>query len=757
MIIPSSGKELILQKIADFEKNALILKKKGHGETNIRSNYIDVLFEALGWNMKSHFDVAREFSQKDASGTKKVDYAFKINSRLKFFVEAKEASIDLVRDKDAIYQAKRYAYSTNGKAPIVILTDFEEFRVFNVLKAPLRDNTDRELMKPFSMTYQDYAEQWETLWDTFSKEAVAGGSLERLCGKIDKNTKTMDIDFLEQITGWREDLARNIALRNKTLLVDDINEAVQRILDRLLFIRNLEDREIEPENTLLEKIQKTENIYAGIVPVFKNLDNVYNGLLFKKHFSEDLMVDDKTIRDIIKSMCYPVSPFQFDVIEQEILGRIYERFLGSKISLTDGHRAKIEEKIEVRKAGGVYYTPEYIVNYIVEHTVGKKIDGLNPDEIRRIKIVDPACGSGSFLLGAYSCLLDYHQKWYAAHPDKRFQKEYYLNKNGELVVTLDKRGDILRNNLFGVDIDQEATEVAIMSLYLKLLDDGFDKGQKDLFFIKGHVLPDMTDNIKCGNSLIGEDYFEGRLIDDDAEFKAIKPFDWQKKFAEIFKAGGFDCVIGNPPYGFHQIHSERVKPYLKSHYQSAHGSFEHYFLFYEKALTLLNENGLHGFIVPVTWLTIPSALSLRKFILENYSILQICWLPELVFENAQVNTLISIIKKREFQRDNLTHVKIYNSFYFSNPPIIEQICKQSAFISANYTINIFEESNDTDILNKIESHSLSLAVFAKPCSGYNPYEVGKGTGPDGQVQTKETVKTKPYHSEKKLMRTGNQR
>jgi len=156
-----AGKKLIEQKVEDFEKNTAVLKKKGHGETNIRSNYIDVFFEALGWNMKSHYDVHREFAQKDNSATKKVDYAFKVNNKVKFFVEAKEASVDLVNDKDAIYQAKRYAYSTNGKAPIVILTDFEEFRVFNVVKAPVYDNTDRELLKKYSFEYTGYLENWD--------------------------------------------------------------------------------------------------------------------------------------------------------------------------------------------------------------------------------------------------------------------------------------------------------------------------------------------------------------------------------------------------------------------------------------------------------------------------------------------------------------------------------------------------------------------------------------------------------------------
>jgi len=139
-----SGRKIIAERVEEFEKNKAILTKKGHGETNIRSNYIDIMFKALGWNMKSHYEVVREFSQRDKStvgGTKKVDYAFKINGKLKFFIEAKEASVDLEKDKSAIYQAKRYAYSSNGKAPIVILTDFEEFRVFNVIKAPDRKST----------------------------------------------------------------------------------------------------------------------------------------------------------------------------------------------------------------------------------------------------------------------------------------------------------------------------------------------------------------------------------------------------------------------------------------------------------------------------------------------------------------------------------------------------------------------------------------------------------------------------------------
>ncbi len=654
-----AGRKIIAERVEEFEKNKAILTKKGHGETNIRSNYIDIMFKALGWNMKSHYEVVREFSQRDKStdgGTKKVDYAFKINGKLKFFIEAKEASVDLEKDKSAIFQAKRYAYSSNGKAPIVILTDFEEFRVFNVIKAPLMDNTDRELLKSHTMRYTDYLEKWDLLWDTFSREAVEKGSLDKLRGKIDKNTKTMDVDFLEQITSWRELLAKNIAIRNENLNVDEINEAVQRILDRLVFIRNLEDREIEPENTLLDKTKKSENIYKSLIPIFNSLNTTYNGLLFKKHFSEEIDVDDKTIHDIIRQMNYPVSPFQFDVIEPEILGRIYEKFLGSKIRLTDSHRAKIEEKIEVRKAGGVYYTPEYIVEYIVQNTVGKKIEGLAPEEIKNIKIVDPACGSGSFLIGAYSYLLDYHQKWYTEnHKDKTYQADWYKTKDGEIKVRLEKRGDILRNNIFGVDIDKEATEVAIMSLYLKMLDEGFDKGEKDLFFVKGSVLPDMIENIKCGNSLIGTDFFDGSLEFDNTEFKQIKPFNWQDEFKKIYKNNGFDCVIGNPPYILIQdIHrDDKVLDYFKNKYYSSSYKIDTYHIFIEQGIKLLNEAGLMGYITPSNYLTNNGLFKMREYILQNSRISILNIITGSVFIDASVDTCISIFSKNESIESNM--------------------------------------------------------------------------------------------------------
>ncbi|MFO7665709.1 MAG: TaqI-like C-terminal specificity domain-containing protein, partial [Desulfobacterales bacterium] len=272
---------------------------------------------------------------------------------------------------------------------------------------------------------------------------------------------------------------------------------------------------------------------------------------------------------------------------------------------------------------------------------------------------------------------------------------------------------------------------------------------RQMALFQERVLPDLSNNIKCGNSLIGPDFYNHQqmsLLDEEEIFR-VNAFDWNAEFSEIMKDGGFDVVIGNPPYGFHQIHSEDLKVYFKKNLLSSQGSFEHYFLFYEKTLQLLKTGGLHGFIVPVTWLTIPSAKSLRGLILSNYWIREIIWLPELVFAEAQVNTLVSIIQKTDPKR---TLVNIYDSLGFKKPPKETRLYDQKCFIEQGYYIAIFEAESDRKILKKMAEIANGLSEFARPCSGYNPYETGKGIAPNGGPHTSETVKVKPYHSKEKI-------
>jgi hypothetical protein len=758
MTAPNSIRELV-EKF-DQHRHEYMQHKN---ETELRREFLDPFFEALGWdifNRKSASDkykeVIHEVSVEMDGQAKAADYAFRIGDKNIFFAEAKKPSANIETNPEPAFQLRRYGWS--AKLPISILSDFEHMAVYDCRARP--DKTDKPSFGRVRLYhYLEYIEKWDEIAAVFSRDAVLGGAFDQFAEgqKGKKGTTEVDDAFLAEIERWRDLLARNIALRNPPPAIRnerDLNFAVQMTIDRIIFLRICEDRGIEPDEQLHEiakacplpaspKSDEPQSdlgevaggrrglIYPQLLALFRRADTKYNSGLF--HFAEDtltpgLTIDDKVLKDILHNLYYPESPYVFTYISADILGQVYEQFLGKVIRLTAGHQAKVEEKPEVRKAGGVYYTPTYIVDYIVKNTVGKLLDptpGPSPDgrtpsgegskvtpkEAAKLRILDPACGSGSFLLGAYQYLLDWHAAWYAAHGPDRWaagkDPAIYQAEKGEWRLTTAEKKRILLDNIFGVDIDPQAVEVTKLSLLLKVLEGA--SGQLSLGMER--VLPDLDSNIKCGNSLIGPDYYEGRqlglgLYDEEEQYR-VNAFNWQRAFPHVFSMGGFDAVIGNPPYGFHQIHAEKIKPYLKEKYSAAFGSYEHYFLFYEKSVSLLKISGYHGFIVPVTWLTIPSAHSLRKFILDNTWIQQILWMSSLVFENAQVNTLVSIIQKAPAKN---VIVKIYDIPNLSLPPREERVYEQQKFVDLNYFIPIFETDRDQILIEKITSNSMLLTI-----------------------------------------------
>ena len=380
-----------------------------------------------------------------------------------------------------------------------------------------------------------------------------------------KGTTTVDKDFLQSLDSWRTYLATSIAINNKQLDEDEINFVVQQTIDRIIFLRIAEDRSVEPYGNLKIAL-KQGDYYQNLFSIFKEADDKYNSGIFdfkKDCISEHLKVENKIIKTILNELYYP-SPYAFDAMPVEILGTAYEQFLGKVIRITPAHHAKIEEKPEVRKAGGVYYTPQYIVEYIVKNTVGKLIDGKTPKEISKIKIVDPACGSGSFLIGAYQCLLDFHKNYYSNNgkPSKG-KKENTLTPEGHLTTAEKKR--ILLNNIFGVDIDVNAVEVTKLSLLLKCMEGETSASiAHQLSMFHERVLPTLDENIKSGNSLIDTDFYAGEL--DFSIEKKIKPFNWKNAFPEILKQDGFDVVIGNPPYVAIDSINQSERDYFTSKY-----------------------------------------------------------------------------------------------------------------------------------------------------------------------------------------------
>jgi hypothetical protein len=476
------NKDEAYKKISDlvtrFEEQYDFYKKSEYNETLNRRDFIDPFFKALGWDIdnengyaESYREVIHEDRVKVGKATKAPDYSFRlVGGKRLFFVEAKKPIVAVKDEIQPAYQVRRYGWS--AKLPVSIITDFEEFSIYDCTKKPKpTDKASVARIKYF--TFKDYLKEFDFIWETFSKERVLKGSFDKFVqGNANKKgTATVDKEFLQSLDSWRTYLATSISWNNKGLDEDEINFVVQQAIDRIIFLRIAEDRGVEPYGNLKNAL-KQGDFYQNLFGIFREADEKYNSGLFdlkKDKISKTLSVDNKVLKTIINELYYPESPYEFSVLSVEILGSAYEQFLGKQIKIDKAHRAHIEEKPEVRKAGGVYYTPQYVVEYIVKNTVGKLIENKTPKEISKIKILDPACGSGSFLIGAYQYLLDWHKNYYSDNGKlSTGSKGNPLTPLGSLTTAEKKR--ILLNNIYGVDIDVNAVEVTKLSLLLKCME-----------------------------------------------------------------------------------------------------------------------------------------------------------------------------------------------------------------------------------------------------------------------------------------------
>ena len=658
-----------------FEENKGQYQTALYDEANTRTDFIDELFKLLDWdiNNKQGYaeqwrEVVREDKVRIQGGQKAPDYSFRIGGTRQFFVEAKKPSVNVKSATEPAFQVRRYGYS--AKLPLSILTNFEEFAVYDTRIKPEKTD-DASVARIFYCRYEDYLNNFDFLYNTFSKEAILKGRLDRYVeeNKNKKGTSEVDKELLKTLESWREDLAKNIALNNPKISLHELNLAVQKIVDRIIFLRIAEDKGIEEYSTLLQICKQKSSIYMSLVQLFNKANTKYNsGLFATLTFLDELVIEDKVFTNIIEGLYYPDCPYEFSILPVEILGSIYEQFLGKTIRFRgvkgDRHTAVIEEKPEVKKAGGVYYTPEYIVKYIVERTVGSSIKGKTPVQVEKMRIIDPSCGSGSFLVGAYSYLLNWHLDYYTKAKNlKKALKEgaIYQTTGASYKLTIEKKQSILLNNIYGLDIDEQAVEVAKLSLYLKLLEDeGAEANSRQELFKHSDLklLPSLMGNIKCGNALVESDYYLGKeagLFEDLDAMREINTFDWrdEKGFGAIFAQGGFDCVIGNPPYvsAPTQIESPKLKlqrEYLAScgKYKSLYQKWDLYIPFIEKGLSILKDGGVYSSIIPYPFTNQTYGKVLREVILKEYNLLEMVDLKGTkVFQNATVTNCIPIIRK----------------------------------------------------------------------------------------------------------------
>ena len=624
----------VAELVERFERNREAYRSDQYNEAQLRQEFINPFFAALGWDMdnkagyaQAYKDVVHEDSLKISGGTKAPDYCFRIGGARKFFVEAKKPAVNLRDDPSPAFQLRRYAWS--AKLPLSILTDFEECAVYDCRVKPA--SADKAAAARISyLTYKDYAAKWDEIAAVFSRDAILKGAFDKYAESTSGRRGTAEVDdaFLRDIESWRDSLAHNLALRNPGLSQRELNFAVQRTIDRIIFLRICEDRGIE-SYAGLRVLLNGARVYPRLTEMFRAADDRYNSGLF--HFGAEkgrpetpdeltlsLAIDDKPLKDIIRNLYYPDSPYEFSVLPADILGQVYEQFLGKVIRLTPGHQAKVEDKPEVKKAGGVYYTPTYIVDYIVANTVGKLVEGKTPKQVEKLRILDPACGSGSFLIGAYQFLLDWHRDWYVADSPQKWAKgssaRIYDAGGSDWRLINGERKRILLNNIYGVDIDSQAVEVTKLSLLLKIIEGG-----AQLALAGARMLPDLGGNIKCGNSLIGPNFYAGQqmtLLDEEERYR-VNVFDWNAEFSEVMKAGGFDAVIGNPPYVRSQSLGQAQRQYYSRSFRSATATYDIYVLFVERALRLMSNQGRAGFILPNKFFTTDYGEGLRAILTDE--------------------------------------------------------------------------------------------------------------------------------------------
>jgi type I restriction-modification system DNA methylase subunit len=769
MISKDEAYNLIRQLVERFGEQLESYISGEYNETLTRRDFIDPFFKALGWdvdntagNAEAYREVIHEDRVKVGRATKAPDYAFRLpGGRRLYFVEAKKPSVVVKNDISVAYQVRRYGW--NAKLALSIVTDFEEFAVYDcTIKPHPNDKPGKARIK--YLRYDHYLSEFDFLWETFSFESVRKGRFDRYAqnDSIKKGATTVDHEFLISLNNWRIYLATAISLKNKHLNEDEINFAVQQIIDRLIFLRIAEDRGVEPYGLLRESViyafsKKEGGAFRNLMELFRKADEKYNAGLFdfkRDRVTENLVIDHKVLKTIITEMYFPESPYEFSEIPVEIMGSAYEQFLGKQIKIDLAHRASIEEKPEVRKAGGVYYTPQYIVDYIVKNTVGKMIEGKSPAEISVLKIVDPACGSGSFLLGAYRYLLDYHRNYYTENGTKTGKKESPVTPFGELTSAEKKR--ILLNNIYGVDIDVNAVEVTKLSLLIKCLEGETQTSIEQQYKLwHERILPTLDNNIKCGNSLVDEDFYDG-VIDFDPTQKSVKPFNWQKAFPQVFtprppvepddvkilvarlkhvqkkadeiilKLGGksedpaeqygndigFDVVIGNPPY-VRQESLGSLKKYYENKYRVYHGMADLYSYFIERGFRLLSRKGLYGMIVANKWMRAAYGEPLRRF-LQKQTVEQIVDFGDLpVFEAATAYPCILIAHKGATENNTIesTTVRTLSFGQLDDYVLLNrQETKQESLDDAGWNLAGEVENN---LMQKIKNTGIPLGEYVK--------------------------------------------
>lgn len=613
--------EAIIEKYQKAKEAGVINR---YNEEETKNAFIMPLFEALGWDFSQKDEVSAE-EQIISSG--RVDYGFYINNRAKFYLEAKSLKADLHREEFA-RQAIRYSF--NKGVTWAVLTDFESIKVFNA-QAVSNYLGDKLL---FEIKYTEYLDRFDELW-LLSRESIINDLIDREAEKRGKKLQKIPITELlyKDLNECRKLLSHSLGAYNTEVSRDLLDEGVQKLLDRLVFIRVAEDRKIEPSILipLLNQWRTSSakiRLYESMIHKFRELDEIYNSNLFTPHPFEKWEDDGGSLQKVIDILYGKKGYYEYDfsIMPADILGSVYENYLGYMLSKSQ-KGLTLDKSSEKRKEQGIYYTPTFIVDYIVRSSLKPILDKCKSvNDLKKVKVLDPACGSGSFLVKALEVIVEKY-------------KEFAYDDNENLRI------QIILENLYGVDLDEQAIEIARLNLLVSALE---QRGK----------LPKLDKNIKNGNSLIsGTDkdlikYF-------GKNYRDKKPFTWEEEFPDVFKQGGFDVIVGNPPYvNMYKLQADDVD-FFRDKFISASNYFDLFSLFIEKSTVNLKAGGSLGFIVPSLFLKGVKFGSLRNYVNINVSALSIKEMGDSVFANVSMPTcIISLTKGENNSKTNFFESKV---------------------------------------------------------------------------------------------------
>ncbi|MBP5556339.1 MAG: Eco57I restriction-modification methylase domain-containing protein [Bacteroidales bacterium] len=634
-----------------IQQNILQSKEEQFQEGFLRELFVKI----LGYTLNPSPDYNLITEQKNEANSKKADGAILLDGKVIGIIELKDhKTTDLAK-----IEAQAFGYkSQHVGTRLVIISNFEKLRLY------IDNAVEYREWNLFSLTEDEFRELYLCLAWPQVKAGIALQMKSASVSSEDQITKSLYKDYSEFKRVLFADIVEHNPDYDKLLLF----KKTQKLLDRLLFIFFAEDCGLLPPNSMMQIIDQWEKLkemdeyrpfYDRVKKYFGYMNTgfqgkkyeifAYNGGLFKPdEVLDNILISDEPLVAHTKRL----STYDFESeVDVNILGHIFENSLSEIEEVTQQIKEEALPSAESkttskRKQDGVFYTPQYITKYIVENTVGrlcaeKKSElGIVDEEyfsdkkrlketrkrlmeqlqqyrewLLQITICDPACGSGAFLNAALQFLMNEH----------RLIDEMEAKVTGANIVFQNVENSILENNLFGVDINEESVEIAQLALWLRTA--------------KPHrKLNTLNQNIKCGNSLISDPAIAGD-----------KAFNWQEQFPKVFEKGGFDVVIGNPPYvnaiELKKSYSDEEYNYLKKHYSTAKGTVDLYIYFFEKGLTLLKPYGVLAYITPNRYLSASYGTALRQLIINNYSFYQLIdYSDKKVFEDASTYPVITMLQ-----------------------------------------------------------------------------------------------------------------